>query len=304
MTLTLSHALQDQLIAKILEKRELHHLDREFIIDKIIAYCQHNQKQCKKIIELQPEKLRKSKLVDALISFVRKEAHRMYGVYLTKDIVKAPQMIHELEKLAKKTAISAINKEKLFALHHKLLALHLSTRERLHLYPRVYHDLFAITGRPRSLLDLGCGFNGISLFYSHLTDLSYTGCEFNQKDVDLLNLYFRAIKKISTLDGKAVKINLIKHPEAVAQHPADVVFACKIFDLFPSAVVETILKQLQCMWIIASFPVKNINKRFMNAPRRAGFQKMLRRLGYTYKTVTYDTELFYIFQQHQHGATP
>lgn len=304
MTPCLSNELENLIIAKVIEKRELHHLDHEFMLDKINLYCGKNQKLCRKFAETPLNNAKKSKFVEDLVRFVRKEAHIRYGMYLTKDIIKAPQIIHNLEKLAKQSAVSALNKEKLFVLHRQLLALHLSTWERLHLYPKVYHDLFAITGRPRSLLDLGCGFNSISLFYSHLTDLSYTCCEFNQKDVDLLNQYFRAIKKISTIDGKAVKIDLIKHPEAVAHYPADVVFALKIFDLFPSSVVETILKQLTCKWIVASFPVKNINKRFMHAPRRAGFQKMLRRLGYTYKTVTYDTELFYIFQQHQHGATP
>ena len=273
------------------------------MLDKISLYCEKNQKACRKFVETPLKNVKKSNFAADLVRFVRKEAHVRYGMYLTKTIVKAPQIVHDIEKLAKQSAVHVVNKEKLSSLHHQLLLLHLSTQERLHLYPQLYRDLFAITGRPRTIFDLGCGFNGISLFYSHLTDLTYMGCEFNQKDVDLLNQYFRAIKKISTIDGKAVKIDLIKHPEAVAQHSADVVFAFKIFDLFPSAVVETILKNLQCTWIIASFSVKNLNKRLMYAPRRAGFQKMMRRLGYTYKTLTYDAELFYIFEQHNHSTT-
>ena len=299
MAFRLNREVEDLFITKILEKRELHHLDREFMLGKISLYCEKNQKACRKFAETPLTRIKKAKFAEDLVRFVRKEAHVCYGMYLTKTIVKAPQIVHDLEKLAKQSAVHVVNKDKLSFLHHQLLLLHLSTQERLHLYPQVYHDLFAITGRPRKIFDLGCGFNGISLFYSHLTDLVYTGCEFNQKDVDLLNQYFRAIKKISTIDGKAVKIDLIKHPEAVAQHSADVVFVFKIFDLFPSAVVETILKNLQCTWIIASFPIKNLNRRLMHAPRRAGFQKMMRRLGYTYKTLTYDTELFYIFEQHQ-----
>ena len=277
------------LFAKIKAKKELLHLDEDFVLDKIKQFLQQHPKHKLKLMQAkQFAQLRKSKFVDDIVKFVRKEAREVYGLFMTPEISK---MVKYLEQLAKaKGTTSAL----LHDLHKKLLKIHLSTKERLGLYPDLYKDLFAITGKPKKILDLGCGFTGISLFFSGIKNISYVGCEFNQQDVDVLNHYFKIIGKISSVKGKAIKLNLMKHPKNVAKYKADVVFIFKLFDILDNKINEIIMKNLKSKWIVVSFPRKTVGKRVMKQQRRAGFQKMLRRLGYEYETLTYPNELFYI----------
>ena len=125
MAFRLNREVEDLFITKILEKRELHHLDREFMLGKISLYCEKNQKACRKFAETPLTRIKKAKFAEDLVRFVRKEAHVCYGMYLTKTIVKAPQIVHDLEKLAKQSAVHVVNKDKLSFLHHQLLLLHL-----------------------------------------------------------------------------------------------------------------------------------------------------------------------------------
>lgn len=274
---------------KITEKKELHHLDKDFIVAKINTFLQKNPKYVKKFESITNfSQIKKAKFVDDIVKFVRKEARSVYGLYMTKKITQTKQYL-----LALKKAKATKNKEKMQMIHKKLLEIHLSTKERLHLYPKIYNDLFAITGKPKKILDLGCGFNGISLFFSNIQDISYVGCEFNQKDVDFLNDYFKIMK----LKNQAKKLDVLQNPEKIKQFRSDVVFIFKLFDILPPKINEMILKNLKTKWIVVSFPLKTVAKKHMNVKRRGGFQKMLRRLGYSYQTLTYENEIFYIFRQ-------
>ena len=74
-------------------------------------------------------------------------------------------------------------------------------------------------------------------------------------------------------------------------------FAFKIFDIVDTKVTERIIKELDVKWIAASFSTKTVSRKDMRFKRRAGFQKMLRRLGLKYSTIEFPNEIVYLVRK-------
>ena len=55
----------------------------------------------------------------------------------------------------------------------QVLGFHSSTKERLRYYPRLYEQIFKITGKPQTILDLGSGINPFSFNYMNLRNCHY-----------------------------------------------------------------------------------------------------------------------------------
>ena len=161
---------------------------------------------------------------------------------------------------------------------------HSSTRERLNNYNKLKNDLSEfIVGK--KILDLGAGLNPLEFDSNEIIAV-----EFNQNDVDLLNRYFMIKNKKS----KAVLIDLNKDWLKLKDIKADTIFAWKLFDLLDFKTTENIVKSLNASTLIASFSTKTLGNRRMTSPRRAGFQKLLRRLDLEFTTKTYENEIFYV----------
>lgn len=276
-----------QLIKKIKQKKELSNIDDVICKEKLQQLLMQNKKLLQFFSEAKSfDQIKKSKQVDRIIKSIRRELRAVYGIYQTPS---APKIRGYLAKLKKELKTKQL--EQTIPLHKKILALHLSSKERLALYPRFYKDIFAITGKPSSILDLACGLNPFSYPFMQLKDLTYTAIELNKKDADIIQAYFNIVK----IKGKAIALDIIK--KSLKNYSSDICFAFKLFDLIPNKIIERIVTELKVKWIIASFPTKTITQARMVYIRRGGFQRMLKRLGYSYKKVRYSNELVYIIKK-------
>lgn len=112
------------------------------------------------------------------------------------------------------------------------LKKHLSTRERLPHYEKVYSRIFNKMDKSLSVIDLGAGINGLSYNYIKKIgfNVNYTAIESIGQFVDVLNKYFKDNK----LGGKAVHLSLFELDEVKkiikkAKKPR-VVFLFKVID--------------------------------------------------------------------------
>ncbi|GEM_PF-3920627 len=278
----------DGIIAKIREKRELIHLDDAVCCEYIIKYLMMHGKALAKLSGAKDfAGIGRSKEVDTIVKAVRETVRLVYGLYQTPDIGRIGHLLDKLERELKDKPI-----ERTKETHDHILRLNRSTAERLPFYSKFFEDIFAVTGRPTSILDLACGLNPMAWPYHQLRDVQYTACELNGPDVRHLQHYLNIVRPSTGITGKAVKLDLTK--DAVSTFSADACFILKALDLLDPKITERIITTLRCRWIVASFPTKTITERTMRFKRRAGFQKMLRRLGIRYQTLTYGNELVYI----------
>lgn len=218
---------------------------------------------------------------------IRKELHRIYSSYQTKGKRKREIYLKELEE----------NPKDLETIR-KLLSITLSTKERLDNYPIIYKKIFEITGKPKTILDLGAGLNPLSFSYMNLQSLNYYAYDIDLEDIKFLNKYFKIIK----INGKA-KILDIRELKKISNLPSsDIVFMFKVYDLIvpknkkQKKLGEDLINQLikRTKFIVVSFATTTLTRKSMNLPRRIGFELMLARNQLSFKTIKTHNEIFYV----------
>src|SRR3989338_2347218 len=102
-----------------------------------------------------------------------------------------PEKKREYKKLVKEVRNELNRVYGVFQLGTNLdLKSHKSTKERIEIYPTLYKRIFNLTGKPKSILDLGCGLNPLSYIYLG-NHLKYIASECNRKDCLLLEEWFK-----------------------------------------------------------------------------------------------------------------
>jgi hypothetical protein len=266
-----------KLIAKIKEKKELNTIEDRFVRAEIIKYFKQNPKAMQAVSEgrTRSEEYKKT------IKNVRAILRRIYGIFLTKAAQERDRYLEEGK-------------------YEKILETHISTKERLKIYPLIYEKIFAVTGKPKVILDLGCGMNPLSYPYMK-TDAEYYASELNEADCDFLDKCF---KKMG-IKGKAIAMDLVeaaKNSEMLSVFPkADVCFLFKVLDEIERKkgrkTSEALIKAIDADWIVISFSARTLSGGPMRKPYRRWLEQMLARLGYDYKIVKEGNEIFYIVRK-------
>jgi len=225
---------------------------------------------------------------------IRKELHRIYSSYQTKGKRKRDKLLIEIENLISKQALES----QILEVTNNLLSITISTKERLDNYPIIYKKIFEITGKPRTILDLGAGLNPLSSPYMNLSSLNYYAYDIDLEDIKFLNKYFKIIK----INGKAAILD-IRDLEKISNLPSsDIVFMFKVYDLIipknrkqkklGEDLINLLIKKTK--FIVVSFATKTLTRKSMNLPRRIGFELMLARNQLSFKTIKTPNEIFYV----------
>ena len=169
--------MNDKKLTKIIledikKKRELATIEDKFVIEKIINHLNSNTKLKRFLMNHEPKNVRRSSKYKTLVKKIRAELRKVYGVYATKET--------KIRKECLK------NKD-----YDTILKSHLSTKERLKIYPILYRKIWEITGKPKSILDLACGMNPFSFKYMRLKNAKYLAIELSKEDCGFINKFFK-----------------------------------------------------------------------------------------------------------------
>ncbi len=150
------------------------------------------------------------------------------------------------------TAVFAANDEaQIKTMCRDILGTHLSTRERLPLLDRFYREIFAVTGKPASLLDIACGLNPLAFPWMGLpTSTQFYAYDIHEPRIDFLNHYFRA-QGLAPL----AKVQDVAH--VFPQETADVALFLKEMPRFTrnyGDLGRPLLQALNVRWLVVSYP--------------------------------------------------
>ena len=268
----MDNKLINELLIEVKQNKKYSGISDEIVLPEIKNYLLKN-----KLTKITKEDIKE----------IRNTLHKSYASFQTK---KKNKIAVYLDKLK--------NNSNDLELTSKLLSITLSTKERLSSYPEIYRAIFEITGKPKTIIDLGAGFNLFSFPFMDLPSLNYYSYDINEKDIDYLNRYIK-IMKDRGLNGKAAILDLRNLSKISYMHSADIVFLFKVIDLIdkenhkPS---EELIKLLfkKAKFIVASFATKTLTRKLMNHPNRKWFELMLKRNNLNFKTFKTDNELFYV----------
>ena len=230
--------------------------------------------------------------MEELIAEIKKKKtlKNLDASFIKKYITSIPEKKKNIKKTVKETRNILNRIYGQFWLDNKFnLSSHKSTKERLEIYSSIYKKIFSITGKPNSILDLGCGLNPLSYNYLDCKP-KYTAVELTKEDCKKINEYFKNNK----IDGTAISKDLTRDSEFPK---ADVCFMFKLLESLEEKnhkLSEKLITSINCKWIIVSFSLLTIRNRRMNYPRRGWFERMLKRLNLKYEIIKEDNEIFYI----------
>jgi len=261
-----------EIIKKIKQNKKYKSISNEIIKKEIKDYFKKNP-------DAQDNK--------TIIKEIRAILHKSYSSFQTKKKTKKYKYLEELKQNKNKETIN------------KLLSLTLSTKERINDYEFIYKNIFKITKKPKTIIELGCGLNPLSFPYMNIDFLNYYAYDIDEEDRRFLNKYFKIMK--NKINGKAEILDLRNNKKLSKIPFSDIIFLFKVIDIIdkenhkPSEkLIQILIKKTK--FIVISFALKTITRKKMNFPKRKWFELMLNRLNLNYKIFKTDNEIFYIIK--------
>ena len=285
------------LVSLVKQSRKFQGIDDALIRKEILKEVNKKRPYCIAVERSDERSLKRNKTVKAVIRRVRASLFLLHGAYYGKRSGVRYKLLDKLEKNIH------VDEQKVTDLHKKILHCHTSTRERMRFYEELYRNIFAVTGIPKSILDLGCGMNPTSYPFMHLGNIIYIASDFSQVDCDFVKNYFDIIAAQYPLQGRTLCINLLDSAGIDALQglpPVDVCFLFKVSDLIDRKEhkpTEKVVQAVNAHYVIVSFSTKTLSGERMDKQRRIWFEMMVNRLGYSYHIIEKVNELFYIVKK-------
>jgi 16S rRNA (guanine(1405)-N(7))-methyltransferase len=261
----------DEAIDLILKKKELAGISKDVALKEI------RRNLTPKVADLIRQKRFKSEEFRIFLKKVRAQLRRQFGAFNNPTINRA-------ELIKKKD-------------YNGLLLSHKSSRERMPYYKEVYSKIFEKIKKPASIIDIGCGFNPLSIEYMEIKPEKYLALDINENDLKIINEYFSQ-KKISG-SARVFDATLLSSYSFLENY--DSCFAFKVFEILERTkshrLTEDIISRIPSKNIIASFSTKTLSGAPMSKNRRIWFEVMCKRLGYSIESFKIPNEIFYILKK-------
>ena len=199
------------------------------------------------IIRIVQNEIGKHKSEKDVIKSVKTKLHQITGAFVGEDSIK--QALRLLDTLNKHSVSDTIK---------KILALHISSMERMRFIDEMYKDIFDITGNQCSILDVACGFNPFCLpLFSKFIQKKYYATDIYVKIIDLLNRFF----DLADVNGCAFANDVLyKTPDVQVQN----VFLFKIIPLLEQqqkGYSKILVNQLNSEFFTITFPTKSLSEK-------------------------------------------
>src|SRR3989338_5138544 len=276
----------NQLIADIKQKKELRDLSHDFVKEQINLQFNKNPQYHKILDSYNP----KSHQYKQFIKIVRAQLRRVYGLFRAEDVSDRKIAVEKL--IQNKPTLNLVK---------QVLATHFSTKERMPIYTKLYKNLFAMTGKPEIILDLGCGLNPFSVWFMDLPK-EYYAYDLSLEEISHLNSFFNSLHtQNSSFRGKAATLDLLNINKVKQLPAADLAFLFKITDLLDQGKrhkrTEEMLRAIPAKFVVVSFSTKTMSGKPMTAPRRSWVEWLCERLGYKFGIIGFENELFYVVKK-------
>jgi len=273
------------LISKIKEKKELQEISDDFVRAELFKYFQTNPKSAELIDKPKSTKYK------SIVKENRAKLRRVYGLFRIDEQIKQRREL--VEKYLQKSSKKIIE---------EILKTHSSTEERLPYYEKLYEKIFKITGKPKVVIDLGCGVNPFSLLYMNLRSLHYYAYDISDEEIFSLQGFFKTLhENNSFFQGHAAVLDLLHFSQLKNLEKADLCFLFKMTDVLDRGkghkATEEVLQSIPAKFIVVSFPTKTMSGKKMNFPRRKWIELLAHRLGYSFKTIELSNEIFYVIKK-------
>jgi 16S rRNA (guanine(1405)-N(7))-methyltransferase len=220
------------------------------------------------------------------VKAVKRKLHQISAGFISsRDVARIARLVDALRDGAPVRAVC-----------DAVLKLHSSTAERLPYCAEFYRRIFAVTGAPASILDIGCGLNPFSVPYMDLpAPVRYVATDIDALLIECVNRFFAAVGLPS---GARVE-------DAVCSPPSDEVDLALALKLLPSLEQQAkgsslrLLEQVRAKRLVVSFPLTTLGGRCkgMLAHYSRQYEEMLTGSFSLMGRFTVPAELVYVLER-------
>ena len=137
----------------------------------------------------------------ALVKVVRRKLHNIMAPYLEElDYAQASDWLKGLSVDSDLSAVKDVCS--------RILSSHASSRERMPFLETIYAQIFAVIGKPTSILDLACGFHPFSFPWMGLkAECQFYAYDIHRPRIQLINQFFEVMGLAPLAELRDVLVN-------------------------------------------------------------------------------------------------
>jgi len=256
------------------------------LIDQVSQPAKYAQLAGSLVSRVTKEEAKKYKNKQKIIQSARTRLHQLTGAYLTPKTDYAQWLI-------KFQSLVPNDCEGLKSLSLQMMRLHASTHERLDALPTFYHTVLDSISPVRSILDLACGLNPLSIPWMPLADgFTYHACDVVSPLVHFLGEYF----KLFGMNGKASLTDL---SSAIPCQPVQVALLMKTLPLMEQiehGLSKKIVNDLNADHILVTYPLRSLGgrKKGMEETYRSQFDDLVAGCDWDIQEFSFPNEIAFL----------
>jgi 16S rRNA (guanine(1405)-N(7))-methyltransferase len=222
----------------------------------------------------------------AAIKATKRRLHQVYGAF--EQAIDYDALYRRME-----VAYRSGSEDRIRAACRQILDLHSSTRERLPILERFYPAIFEATGRPDSILDLGCGLNPVSLPWMGLNAASrYIALDIDRERIRFL----RRFLCLAGLDPLTRCQDILVQPPGYAADVALLLKMSPTLECQEPGATGRLVEQLKTPAVVVSFAVTSLGGRDkrMRENYERQFLDLAQGRGWQVESLPFERELVFV----------
>jgi 16S rRNA (guanine(1405)-N(7))-methyltransferase len=243
---------------------------------------------CKDLIKnIGMRELSRQKNFKQAVKSTKNKLHQVGGAYF----IKRPDYGSWLEELR---SIKKEKREDLFwEKCAEIMGYHHSTKERLKVLDQFYSSIFSMLPPIRSIMDVACGFNPLSIPNMPISDVTrYYAYDVYHDLTDFLNGFLKMIG----VEGCAETRDVFQNPPAIHTDLALILYAMPCLEQIDKSAGKKILESIDANFIVVSYPVRTLGGRVkdMREFYQAQFNRLIDGKEWDTERLNFSTEMVFI----------
>ena len=196
------------------------------------------------VARLATEELSKARNVDDAVKRVKRRLHQAVGAFRSGRVASAVPWPADDPAALRLACLEAMRG-------------HASTRERVPHLDAFHPAIWAVTGVPRRVLDLGCGLHPLALPWMGIGAATYHAIDVDAAGLDLVGSFLASVGQPHVVEVR----DLVTDPET---QPADVAFLLKLvttLDRQHAGAATALLRSVRAGHAVVSFAARSLGGR-------------------------------------------
>lgn len=237
------------------------------IVERVLRSSRYRDVDRTVVARLAAEELPRSRNAEDAVKRVKRRLHQAVGAF--RGVTDGAELAEAWEGDLHAPAFRAACLD--------VLRRHASTRERIRHLDAFYMGIWAITGVPSRLIELGCGLGPLALPWMDIGAATYVATDVDRRPLDQVRAFFELV-------GQPHEVRAL---DAVTQVPPDVADVALILKLVPTIdhqdpdAATRLLRGLRVRHAVVSFPARSLGGRTKGMERtyRSRLEQLVASVG-------------------------